>query len=136
MKGDRIMKTSGIITFILLLLLGILTLVGAMGMEVVLKSATYFIIISAITILLAIITFISALKNNKKLFLISSIVTIILGPAGFLISRIVISKDYLIHKELINSNNFALGAFAITMLVCLIMGIVNLLLSLNKKKCL
>ncbi|MDC4242087.1 hypothetical protein NE398_18285 [Clostridium tertium] len=128
------MKTSGIITFILLLLLGILTLVGAMGMESVLKSAMYFIVIAAITILVSIITFISSLKNNKKIFLISSIAAIILGPVGFFISRILISKDYLLHKELINSNNFALGVFAVTMLLCFIMGIVNTSLSLIKKK--
>lgn len=128
------MKTSGIITFILLLLLGILTLVGAMGMESVLKSAMYFIVIAVITILVSIITFISSLKNNKKIFLISSIVAIILGPVGFFISRILISKDYLFHKELINSNNFALGVFAVTMLLCFIMGIVNTSLSLIKKK--
>ena len=88
---------------------------------------------AAITILVAIITFISSLKDNKRIFLISGILTTILGPIGFLISRVIISKDYILHKELINSNNFTLGVFSVTMLVCLIMGIVNTSISISKK---
>lgn len=128
------MKVSGIITFIFLLLLGISTLIGAMGMEVMLKSAAYFIVFSVITIVLGVITFISSLKESKILFLITSVICIVFGPVAFLFSRKVISIDYSIHRELINSHDFSLAIFAITILVCLIMGIVNLSISLIKNK--
>lgn len=126
------MKISGILTFIILLLTCILGIVTSMGVEVVLKTGTVYLISFIVLILLAIIVFILALQNKKKSFGVVNIILIVSSIIMLFVSRHFAIVDYIAHPTLA-INNGALIIFFIATGLSIIFGIINaILVYMNK----
>ncbi|WP_238886371.1 hypothetical protein [Clostridium sp. YIM B02551] len=126
------MRISGTMSFIFKLILSLVVIFSAMGMEVVLKTPTLYLIISAIIIILAIAELIFMLRNNKNIFSILNIVSVIFVVISFFIIRKYNLLDYKEHKELLNkSSTFMM--FSILALVNIIFGIANIIIGFSKK---
>lgn len=128
------MKTSNVISFIALLIMGIVTLVAALGMESVLKASTYLIVFAVVVIVMSVINFIVGLKENKKMFGITNIISIVLIVIILFVIRTATVKDNAIYPNLVNKNNFSTMMMFLTSLVQVILGIINSILAFTEKK--
>ncbi|KEH91686.1 hypothetical protein Z962_p0063 (plasmid) [Clostridium botulinum C/D str. BKT12695] len=133
MLGGCEMKISSIISFIILLLLGIGNVFSALGMECLLQSGDTLIKISIMCIIVAIVIFISGLKENKVIFCITSIVMIVLSFILFGLFMNANSNDMKLHQQLLNNHDTANKIGFLTLVMTLILGIVNTILGFMKK---
>lgn len=127
------MKITGIIGFILMLLMDIALFFTSMNMPASSKTGGAFLILALIQLILILIYFISAIKKKYSLTLIASIL-LILSPIGsFLIMGKYYDGDVKEYGKYLNFDT-SFKIYIILITVSLIFGVLGIVLSSMDKR--
>ncbi len=127
------MKTTGIIGFIIMLLTDLALFFTSMNMPAGSKTATVFLIISLIVLILMIIYFVASIKGKRSLLLTASILLIVNSAASFLVSGKWHNEDVKQYGKYLNVD-MSFKIFILLLVLSIIFGILGIIFSITEKK--
>ena len=128
------MNIASTISFILMLLMGLVCFFTGINMEVIFKSSTPIMIFSALAIILGVIVFILGRKDkNNKIQGVLGIIIAVLGLVGFFVVLGMVGVDSEVYPKYTVKLDRAGQTFMVLAIVELIVGIINSILGFSSK---
>ena len=128
------MNIASTISFILMLLMGLVCFFTGINMEVIFKSSTPIMIFSALAVILGVIVFILGRKDkNNKIQGVLGIIIAVLGVVGFFVVLGMVGVDSEVYPKYTVKLDRAGQTFMVLAIVELIVGIINSILGFSSK---